>query len=377
MFAATAPAKQSVSETITVLSSRLGSATLLEDRRAAILGLRSFAKDYPASVASGALRGLIGSLSREGDREDVDTVRVVLETLLMLFSPNADSPEASDEIALWLADEFTQRQENVELLLSLIESPEMHPRLYGLQLLAAVHSARPERTEKCILDDPLGVARLIAALDDGREPVRNEAIVLLTSLTPGSTEIQQIVAFGGAFEKILDIIAYGEGGLSRGSRTVEECLVLLANLVRLNPKNQASFRELGLIPRLAQLLGQAYGGEDDELAQWAQEQRDRNVYAMLAVVRLFLVMRAAGVLQNQIAFWQSGLLKDALDLGFNQEVQLPLRVEVLQSASSGRVYLWRWHANVTRRFRPAQTSSKASKRSSKILPSTRCDLRRR
>lgn len=85
-----APARlQSAAETITTLSSRLTSGTLLEDRRAAILGLRSFAKDYPASVASEALRGLIGCLSKDG--EDVDTVKLVLETLLMLFNPNENS----------------------------------------------------------------------------------------------------------------------------------------------------------------------------------------------------------------------------------------------------------------------------------------------
>lgn len=101
-----APAKQTATDTINTLSSRLQSATLLEDRRAAIQGLRSFSKLYPASVASGALRPLINSL--RNDREDVDTIKVVLETLLMLFSPDESSPEASDEIALWLADEFTQ-----------------------------------------------------------------------------------------------------------------------------------------------------------------------------------------------------------------------------------------------------------------------------
>lgn len=145
---ATAPAKQSVSETISVLSGRLSSATLLEDRRAAILGLRSFAKDYPASVASGALRSLIGSLSKDG--EDVDTVKVVLETLLMLFNPNEDSPEASEEIALWLADEFTQRQENITLLLDFLETTDFYSRLYSLQLLSAILAARTERTEECV-----------------------------------------------------------------------------------------------------------------------------------------------------------------------------------------------------------------------------------
>lgn len=75
MFA-TSSKPQTATETITNLSLRLSSSSLLEDRRAAILGLRSFAKDFPASVASDALRGLIGSLSKDG--EDVDTVKVVL-----------------------------------------------------------------------------------------------------------------------------------------------------------------------------------------------------------------------------------------------------------------------------------------------------------
>lgn len=84
-----APAKQTATDAIAILSNRLQSATLLEDRRAAVLGLRSFAKTYPASVASGSLRDLI-SCVRE-DAEDVDTLKVVLETLLMLFSPDENS----------------------------------------------------------------------------------------------------------------------------------------------------------------------------------------------------------------------------------------------------------------------------------------------
>lgn len=103
---AQAPPKQTATDTISTLSSRLTSATLLEDRRAAILGLRSFAKQYPASVASGSLRALIACLAR--DVEDVDTLKVVLETLLGLFHPDENSPEASEEIALWLADQFSQ-----------------------------------------------------------------------------------------------------------------------------------------------------------------------------------------------------------------------------------------------------------------------------
>lgn len=114
------PPLQTATATIDTLSARLQSATLLEDRRAAILGLRSFAKQYPASVASGSLRELIATLKRDGlgaqskERKndgdgtgDVDTIRLVLETLLMLFNPDSNSPEAGEEIALFLADEFS------------------------------------------------------------------------------------------------------------------------------------------------------------------------------------------------------------------------------------------------------------------------------
>lgn len=332
---ATQPAKQSVSETITVLSGRLGSATLLEDRRAAILGLRSFAKDYPASVSSGALRGLIGTLDKDG--EDVDTVKVVLETLLMLFSPNEGSPEASDEIALWLADEFTQRQENITLLLDLLEPLDFYGRLYSLKLLNAILSARPERTEECIFTAPDGVARLVSVLGDQREAVRNESISLLTYLTLTSIDIQKLVAFESAFEKLFAIIN-ADGALSEGGRVVEDSLVLLANLLRRNTSNQSLFRESGWISRLAELLERLLKAQSDgtEIADWALAQRNRNVYAFLAVIRLFLMTGSVGTYQNQAAFWKHGLGYNVLQLAFGQETHSQIQAEVHNTASTSR-----------------------------------------
>ncbi len=314
-------------ETISVLGGRLNSATLLEDRRAAILGLRSFAKDFPASVASGALRSLIGSLSKDG--EDVDTVKVVLETLLMLFSPNADSPEASEEIALWLADEFTQRQENITLLLDFLETSDFYSRLYSLQLLSAILSARTERTEECVFTAPLGISRLVAILDDRREAVRNEAITLLTYLTPNSIDIQKLVAFENAFDRLFKIVA-AEGSVSEGGQVIEDCLILLANLLRLNASNQSLFRETGCIGQLAKLLESTHGQDKDgeEVAVWAQAQRNRNIYALLAVIRLFLVPGAVGTAQNQAAFWHQGLLFHALQLSFSHDTEIQIKAEV-------------------------------------------------
>jgi intracellular protein transport protein USO1 len=323
------PAKQTATETINILSGRLQSATLLEDRRNAVLGLRSFSRQYPASVASGALRGLIGSLSQDG--EDVDTVKIVLETLLMLFNPDENSPEASEEIALWLADEFTQRQENISILLNLLDSNDFYSRLYSLQLLAAILSSRTERTEECIFTAPLGISRLVATLDDKREAIRNEGLSLLTYLTPNSSELQKLVAFENAFDRIFTIIKL-EGSLSNGDRVVEDCLILLANLLRMNASNQAYFRETGCVQKLARLIKDALGDDDDDaddgIADWAKLQHNKNIYALLAVLRLFLLGGSVGTQANQAAFWQHGVLSQVLQLAFSHSTEIQIKAEV-------------------------------------------------
>ena len=328
MFAiASTPVKQSVEETITTLSGRLTSATLLEDRRAAILGLRSFAKDYSASVASASLRGLIESLRKDG--QDVDTIKIVLETLLMLFNPNENSAEASAEIALWLADEFTQRQDNITLLLDFLDTNDFYSRLYSLQLLLAIQSSRPERTEECIFTAPLGISRLVAVLDDTRDAIRNEALQLLTYLTPTSFELQKLVAFENAFDRIFNTIK-SEGSLMQGDRVVEDCLILLANLLRLNVSNQSFFRETGGVPKLARLIKDALAPEaEDEVADWAKVQRNRNVYALLAVLRLFLATGGVGTQANQASFWQHGVLSLVLQLAFNRATEMQIKAEVI------------------------------------------------
>jgi intracellular protein transport protein USO1 len=279
------------------------------------------------AVASSALRGLIAGLSKDG--EDVDTVKVTLETLLMLFNPDENSPEASEELALWIADEFTQRQENINLLLDFLDTNDFYSRLYSLQLLSAILSSRTERTEECIFTAPLGISRLVAVLDDKRDAVRNEGLSLLTYLTPSSTELQKRVAFEDAFERIFNIIK-SEGSLLHGDRIVEDCLILLANLLRFNVSNQSFFREAGCVPKVARLLNDTLReqGSEPEVAEWAKLQRNRNIYALLAVLRLFLVTGGVGTQANQASFWQHGVLNQVLQLAFNRTTEMQIKAEV-------------------------------------------------
>ncbi|KAK0789916.1 Vesicle-mediated ER to Golgi transport protein [Friedmanniomyces endolithicus] len=352
------PPLQTASATIDTLCARLHSATLREDRRAAILGLRSFAKQYLASVASGSLRELLTTLRRDGLGEagsttdslgrdgrrgsaaeggDVDTIRLVLETLLMLFNPDSSSPEASDEIAYFMADGFSMRQDNVTLLLSLLDpaSPfaDYYSRLYSLQLLSAICAARPERLQECILGAPLGVSRLVAVLDDTRDAVRNAGLLLLVDLTSGANEeLRKIVAFEDVFTKVFSLIRV-EGGLAEAGITAQDCLSLLANLIKGSPSNQTMFRESGCVLQMTQMLEYAFPPSTPEAAFLAQA-REKAAWGLLRLLQLFLEPGETNTAQNQAGFFRAGTAQVLIDLAFVAELPPPIRTLALKCTAA-------------------------------------------
>ncbi|PWW73560.1 hypothetical protein C7212DRAFT_217553 [Tuber magnatum] len=322
---AQAPPKQDATSTIQTLCLRLSTSTLLEDRRAAIMGLRSFAREYKETVASGGLRGLIGTLSK--DSEDVDTIKVVLETLLLLFVKDESNPESSEDIALWLTDEFTQKQENITVLIELLQDSDFYIRLYALQLLVAILNNRPSRTQECILTAPLGISRLVSVLDDKRDAIRNEGILLIINLSNGHTDIQKLIAFENAFERMFSIIEL-EGGVE-GGIIVQDCLQLLNNLLSFNVSNQSYFREMGCVPRLAKLFQFA----QEPVPSYAKEQRDANIEYAMKVCRLFVVPGGLGAAANQNAFFNAGILHLMLVIAFSGFSDFPVRAEALRTVA--------------------------------------------
>ncbi len=68
--------------------------------------------------------------------------------------------------------------------------------------------------------------------------LRNEALLMLPSLLAGNADLQKIVAFGSAFEKLLGIVER-EGGIE-GGIVVQDVLVAIGGLLRFNVSNQVS-----------------------------------------------------------------------------------------------------------------------------------------
>lgn len=155
---------------------------------------------------------------------------------------------------------------------------------------------------------------------------------MLTDLTQASHELQKLVAFENAFERLFRLIEL-EGSLEEGGIVVQDCLSLLANLVRYNASNQSLFRETGCVARLSQLLpgGKPKSAPADD--EWANPQRDKNLWGLLAVLRLFLAQGSTSTQLNQNAFQKHGLIQLVLNLAFNSSTAPPIRAEALYTCA--------------------------------------------
>ncbi|XP_043709225.1 golgin candidate 6-like isoform X2 [Telopea speciosissima] len=243
------------------LLDRISNGALAEDRRTAIAELQSVvAESHSAQLAFGAMGFpvLMGILKEE--RDDVEMVRGALETLVSALTPidRTWGPKNEVQAALMNSDLLSREAEGISLLLSLLSEEDFYVRYYTLQLLTALLTNSPNRLQEAILTIPRGITRLMDMLMD-REVIRNEALLLLTHLTREAEEIQKIVVFEGAFEKIFSIIK--EEGGSEGGVVVQDCLELLNNLIRNNGSNQILLREtIGFEPLISilRLRGSAY-----------------------------------------------------------------------------------------------------------------------
>ena len=177
----------------------------------------------------------------------------------------------------------------------------------------------------------------MATLDDPRDAVRTEGLVLLNDLSHSSSELQKLFVFENAFEKIFNLIQ-ADGSLTQGTVVVQDCLSLLANLVRFNASNQTTFRETGGIARLAALLPgnkklkKASSGVDND-DDWVSPQADKNLWGLLAILRMFLVRGSTSTLPNQNAFQKHGLLQQVVNMAFDPSSAIPVKIESLNTCA--------------------------------------------
>ena len=185
---------------------------------------------------------------------------------------------------------------------------------------------------------PLGmVSWRILAFQEQTVTLHTAGLLLLTDVTQYSVELQKLVGFENCFDRVFAIIE-SDGSLLQGGIIVQDCLSLLANLLRFNSSNQSLLRESGGVEKLAALLptGPTKNLEDD--IGWESPQKDKNIWGLLAVLRLFLVKGSTGTQANQDSFYKAGVLQRVLDLAFENSTTASIKGEVIIILSN----IW-WH----------------------------------
>ncbi|KAG2210898.1 hypothetical protein INT47_000052 [Mucor saturninus] len=313
---------QSADETIEKLADCLETATLLEDRRAGVLSLKGL------EVGNKSFPGLIKVLHT--DFKDVDITKSLLETITILCT--VQHQQDKDDRGFKFTDYFIEDSTNVTILLDILEEFDFYVRYNTIKLLSTLLANRSKRIQECILTNPMGISRLVDMLDDKRDIIRNEGLLLLIGLTRSNTEIQKIVTFQATFEKLLTVIEEQEG--ISGDIVVQDSLTLMHNLLRYNVSDQVYFRETSCIQQIPGLLG--YVGDSDadhvpySFEDWPP-QKVANTVLVLQLIRILTEPDSSSTPINQKVMMQSGILLPIVQLGLCSNAPSIVRTEALYS----------------------------------------------
>ncbi|XP_012152213.1 general vesicular transport factor p115 isoform X2 [Megachile rotundata] len=317
------------------LVDRLQSSTLLSDRRDACRALKALSRTYRVEVGTRGMDVLRQIL--EMDRTDCEIIGLSLDTLCNITNPKVFEEEVDkhgpkNKIGEQFTEIFIKNTDSVGLVLALLEEFEFKVRWPALKLLMHLSTNRLKDIQEIILVSPMGVSKLMDLLGDSREVIRNDALLLLIQLTKGNANIQKIVAFENAFDRIFDVIA--QEGNADGGIVVEDCLLLMLNLLRGNISNQNFFKEGSYIQKLTPMFQIPSEIDNDPLGAWSP-QKVSNVHCMVQVIRALVAPNgpAQAVANCQQIMRDCGLLQALCNILMASGVPADVLIETINTVA--------------------------------------------
>ncbi|OQV22390.1 General vesicular transport factor p115 [Hypsibius exemplaris] len=314
---------------------RIESVTLVADRRDGLRALKDLAKENRVIVATRGMDILLSIL--EQDRSDQEMVAVVLDILCIIMSDSevleransktAEKPD-NDSLGAQFTEIFLKKSDHLALLLEFVKEFQFQIRWPAVRLMCTMAYNSPKAVQNTLLSVGGGISNIMDVLTDNREIIRNDGVLLLYFITKNDPSLQKIIAFGKAFEILLDIVR--DEGCGEGGVVVEDCLLVISNLLANNASNIKLFKEDGCIHK----LNMWFAADKTGSSAWS-EQRKVNAVSLLNVIRNLVSpsLPSPIVRSCQEACSKSGLVAHVCDILMTPGVPLNVLVQTLNTVA--------------------------------------------
>ncbi|KAM9981103.1 hypothetical protein ACTFIY_003412 [Dictyostelium cf. discoideum] len=277
----------------------------IEAKKEAVTQLSSINRSCHQAV--GARMSVLTNLL-EQNKDDIELVREIIQILTLIMTT---LPKDDNIIEIHNTELFISVKSNFVVICDLLKVNDYYIRYYIARFLVILIKNRFDAVQEAILSCPMSMPNIMSLLLDKREVIRNEALLIILELTKSNQEIQKIVAFESAFEILLDIIK--REGLSEGGVIVNDCILVLNNLLKGNVSNQNFFRETGCIQGLSPLL------EVQNTDMWILSDNKFNIIMSTLDIILTLVERNnVSTPPNQHVISHSGIMNLIIRLGLGK-----------------------------------------------------------
>ncbi|CAG5111689.1 Oidioi.mRNA.OKI2018_I69.chr2.g5968.t2.cds [Oikopleura dioica] len=225
---------------VAVILQSLESGTLPMQSGLSALLMKS--RDNPVEVLS-SVPFLVQRLSNEND---LNKISIILNIFCELLGAS-ESERVGDSTA-----ESIIKSDVLTTLFSLLPETEFSVRFPLLRTLLYTCQRVPKDVQLAAVSSGIAIGQLTGILQDSREILRNEAVLLFSELCEDNQDLPVLFAFESGFELLIHIFeseSWADGGV-----VVQDCLQLMWLVLNENTNTQSFFKEMGFMHKLLPLF---------------------------------------------------------------------------------------------------------------------------
>ncbi|KAI9297201.1 hypothetical protein K502DRAFT_363452 [Neoconidiobolus thromboides FSU 785] len=257
--------------------------------------IKNLINNHQKEIGDSCLNNLITKFILEDDN-------VLLSDYLDIFYHLFDNKEnKTNEYCSF----FSKEIKAIEKIFSILNKNDFYIKYNGIKVLQQLYNLSEETMNQILIKNPPFINNLMDLIEEDKEMVRNEIIILIEQIIKNNLELQKIFVFQNLYEKIITIIEQEfcfDGGI-----IVYDCIYLLIQLLKANVSNQLFFIESNYITRLSTILSSLC--EQYDPSYWQDRQKVNNILKFIYLINILINNQNNNTNNNSV---QTKILKSGI-----------------------------------------------------------------